>query len=294
MKLFQSDTTSHETARVMERHIRPARTDVSLIAGLLVAFGAAAAGILSTGVSAAYFLQPPAAFIVLGGTIGVTLLTTPASSLWRALRRLARLLSPAAIDRELLIEELVHYSRVSRREGSPGIEAAASRSRNEFLRNALMLLCDVDNRPQLQTALETELRVRERQGEADARALEVAGGYAPTIGILGTVVGLIQVMRLFSSMQSVGYGIGTAFVSTIYGLVLANFFLLPAAHRIRARVADAFETEELIVEGVLAMADRMHPTLIRSRLRSFLQEAPRERKVEGPSRELAADARYQA
>ncbi len=289
--MFHSETTSHDAPRESERHLQPARTDAGLIVGLIIAFGAAVAGIVSTGVSPAYFLQAPAAFIVLGGTLGVTLVTTPGGALLRALRRLARLLSPAAVNRELLIEELISLARVARREGAPGLEVAASHSRNEFLRNALMLLCDIENRTQLQTALETELRVRERQGETDAKALEVAGGYAPAIGVLGTVVGLIQVMRQFSSMQTVGFGIGTAFVSTIYGLALANFFLLPAAHRIRARVADVFETHELIVEGVLAMADRMHPTLIRARLRAFLPENPRERRSADPARELAADAR---
>ncbi len=289
--MFHSETTSREAPQETERHLQPARTDTGLIIGLVIAFGAAVAGILSTGVSPAYFLQPSAAFIVLGGTLGVTLVTAPGGALLRALRRLAQLLSPATVNRELLIEELISLARVARREGAPGLEGAATRSRNEFLRNALMLLCDVENRAQLQTALETELRVRERQGETDAKALEIAGGYAPTIGVLGTVVGLIQVMRQFSSLQSVGYGIGTAFVSTIYGLALANFFLLPAAHRIRARVAEVFETHELIVEGVLAMADRIHPTLIRARLRSFLPESPRERSAADPQHELAASVR---
>ena len=87
-----------------------------------------------------------------------------------------------------------------------------------------------------------ELQMAERQGEADAKTLEVAGGFAPTLGIVGTVIGLIDVLRQFANLTSAGYGIGTAFVSTIYGLALANLLLLPMAHRIRARVAEAFET----------------------------------------------------
>ena len=130
------------------------------------------------------------------------------------------------------------------------------------------------------TVLETELRMRERQGETDAKTLEVAGGFAPTIGIIGTVVGLIEVMRHFSNLQSVGFGIGTAFVSTIYGLALAKLLLLPAAHRIRARVAENFEIQEMIIEGVLSLTDHVHPALIRLRLSAYM----RQRDVQLPRR----------
>ncbi|MGH9455747.1 MAG: motility protein A [Terriglobia bacterium] len=154
------------------------------------------------------------------------------------------------------------------------IEAAIEQATNGFLQDALRLAMDVKNRAELQLALETELRLRERQGETDAKTLEVAGGFAPTIGILGTVVGLIDVLRQFSNLSSVASGIGTAFVSTIYGLALANLLLLPMAHRIRARVAEAFEIQEIILEGALCVFDGTHPSLIRERLGSFLRETP--------------------
>jgi len=115
------------------------------------------------------------------------------------------------------------------------------------------------------------LQMTERQGEADAKTLEVAGGFAPTLGIIGTVIGLIHVLRQFSNLSSVGSGIGMAFVSTVYGLALANIFLLPLAHRIRARVVENFETQELIMEGVLGIANAVHPSVIRMRLGSFLR-----------------------
>jgi chemotaxis protein MotA len=121
--------------------------------------------------------------------------------------------------------------------------------------------------------LDIKIRLRERQGEVDAKALEVAGGFAPTIGVIGTVVGLIDVLRQFSDLNAVAYGIGTAFVSTVYGLALANFILLPAAHRIRARVAERFELHELIAEGSLCIFDRIHPALVRERLSAYLREA---------------------
>ncbi len=247
------------------------RFDVCLLAGIAIAAGAAVAGLRSTGINASYFLQPAGAFIVLGGSLGVMLITTPGHSLVCSLRQVFRLFVPLSGGAETLIEEIVRCARVSRRDGAAGLEAQAARAGNQFLRDALTLACDVNDHDQLQGTLETALRLRERQGETDARTFEVAGGFAPTIGIMGTVVGLIEVMRQFSGGQSVGYGIGTAFVSTIYGLAMANLVMLPIAHRIRARVAEAVETQELIVEGVLCIADGVHPALIRARLRSFLR-----------------------
>ena len=102
----------------------------------------------------------------------------------------------------------------------------------------------------------------------------MAGGFAPAIGVIGTVVGLIDVLRQFSNMNSVALGIGTAFVSTMYGLALANLLLLPAAHRIRAMVAETFEMEEMIIEGGLCMIDGTHPSLVRDRLNCFLRSEP--------------------
>jgi len=248
------------------------RFDACLIAGILIAAGAAFAGLRSTGIDPAWFLQPTGAFIVLGGSLGVMLITTPGHSLIHSLRRVLQLFAPAYGGSEALVEEIIRCARIARRDGPRGLEALAKRAPDPFLREALTLASDFNDHAQLQATLETSLRLCERQGETDARTFEVAGGFAPTIGIIGTVVGLIQVMRQFSSMQSVGAGIGTAFVSTLYGLALANLVLLPIAHRIRARVAETVELQELIVEGVVCMAEGVHPTLIRARLRSFLRK----------------------
>ncbi len=241
-----------------------------LVAGVVIALGAILFGIACTGISMRYFLQPTGAAIVLGGTLGVTLVTTPRAALLNSLRRVAGLLSATEVDREVLIEEIISYARIARRGGVLSIEPMLNQVRHPFLREALQLAADIGNRQELQLVLETEVRLAERQGEADARALEIAAGYAPTLGIIGTVVGLIDVLRQFANLQAVGSGIGTAFVSTIYGLALANLLLLPAAHRIRACVAGTFEDQDLIVEGVLAILDSVHPSLVQMRLHAFL------------------------
>ena len=250
----------------------PGRLDVSFLAGIVIALGAIVIGICATHVGLTYFLQPTGAVIVLGGTLGVILITTPRHSLLHSAQRITELFAAEEFDRNALIEEIITLARMSRRGGIIALEPVIKKTTNVFLRETLQLALDGQTRDELQVVLETQLRMNERHGESDAKALEVAGGFAPTIGIIGTVVGLIEVLRQFSNLQAVGSGIGTAFVSTIYGLALANLLLLPAAHRIRARVAENFETQELIIEGVLAVIDGLHPALIRVRLNSFVRE----------------------
>lgn len=249
------------------------RIDLLFVAGVAVALGAVIAGVHAAGISVVYFFQPTGALIVLGGTFGVMLITTPRHSLFHSLRRVLDLATTQEVNRESLIEQIIFYTRLARRGGILAVEPLLGQAEHPFLAQALQLALDIGNRQELQVVLENELRMRERQGEADAKTLEVAGGFAPTIGILGTVVGLIEVLRQFSNLAAVGAGIGTAFVSTIYGLALANLLLLPAAHRIRARVAENFETQEMIIEGVLSFVDTVHPSLIRMRLGAFLRPA---------------------
>ncbi len=252
---------------------RPAKrsVDVWMLAGVVIALSGTILGIKSTGVNLVYFFQPAGALIVLGATFGIALITTPRSSLRHAARRVIGLLRCETPNREALIEEIVAYAKLARMKGLLSIDHMMDSAGHEFLRDTIRLAMDVSNREELQATLETKVRLRERQGETDARVLEVAGGFAPTIGVLGTVVGLIDVLRQFSNLSAVALGIGTAFVSTVYGLALANLVLLPAAHRIRASVADTFELEEMMVEGGLCLFDGIHPSLVRERLNNFLR-----------------------
>ncbi len=243
-----------------------------MLVGILIAVTATVAGVAATGVKLAYFVQPTGALIVLGGTFGVMFITTPLASLLHSIRRVAGLLWTREIDRVELVDEIMTFARTARTVGLLGIEPMIAQTKNAFLAESLMLAIDVQQRAELQTALETKIRMREREGEHDAKTLEVAGGFAPTIGVLGTVVGLIDILRQFSNLASVANGIGMAFVSTIYGLGLANLVLLPAAHRIRAHSTSEFEANELIMEGVMCVFDGLHPSLVRDRLVSHLRE----------------------
>ena len=247
--------------------------DLWMLAGCFIAIAATIAGLAFTRVKLTYFFQPTGALIVLGGTLGVTLMTAPRLSLLRSARRVFDLLRPQAVNRESLAEEIIGYSRIARKTGIISLEPLMGTASHPFLREILTLAVDVKDRAEFQATVEAKVKLRERQGEADARALEIAGGFAPTIGVLGTVVGLIDVLQRFSDPATIAVGIGTAFVSTIYGLGLANLLLLPAACRLRVSVAEQFELEEMIVEGGLALYDGPHPALLRGRLSAYLPAA---------------------
>jgi chemotaxis protein MotA len=245
--------------------------DIGIVIGIAIALIAVAAGVAVTGVSARYFFQPTSVLIVVGGTVGVMLITTPHPALLLALQRTLNLFSMAdGPDREELIEEIVTYARVYRIQGLLAMEPAIERVSHGFLREALNLALDAKEHKELRSALENKIRLGERQSEAAAKVLEVAGGLTPTLGVLGTVVGLIDVLRQFSSLSLVAAGVGAAFTSTFYGLALANIVLLPAAHRIRARGAEIFDLQEMMMEGALCLFDGIHPRLVRQRLSSFL------------------------
>ena len=259
----------------------PRRTapDRWMLSGLLLGALAVIAGIAMSGAGLRYFFQPSSALIVLGGTFGITLVTLPKDSLRMVGRRIRALNSQAQSERETLIEDIVELSRVGRRGGILTIEPLIPKVANEALRNGLLTALDVRDITELQVVLENELKLSERHGLADSSALETAAGYAPTIGILGTVVGLIEVLKHFSDIRSIGPGIGAAFVSTIYGLAVANFLLLPLAHRIQARVAEQTETQELIAEGVMCIFVSMHPSIVRQRLAPYLREVAERDRV---------------
>jgi len=261
-----------ERAKLTEA-AQPARRKIDLwvLAGIFIAGGAIIAGIASAGIRIGSFFQPTGMLIVLGGTLGVTLITTPRLALYRALRSAVALIRTAPDNREPLMEEIVSLSRTGRSKGLLAIEPLIGAVDHLLLRECLQLAMDARNRTELQTTLEMKVRQLERQGETDARAFEVAGGFAPTIGVIGTVVGLMDVLRQFSNVSSVAAGTGTAFVSTIYGLGLANLILLPSAQRVRAQVAEQFDTNEMIVEGTLCLFDGVHPAVVRDRLSCFLR-----------------------
>jgi chemotaxis protein MotA len=244
-----------------------------MFTGIGVAIAALVAGLATTGISPRYFLHPTGAIIVLGCTAGVTLISTPRSCIKSAVARILELFHPAGGSREDVIDDIVMFARIASGAGMLAIENSLGRAKDPLLRRALELALEVKDRGEIQKLLFATIRIRQKEREADVKALEAAAGFAPTIGVLGTVIGLIDVFRHFSDLAAVAAGMSTAFMSTIYGLALANLVLLPAAHRIRMATEESVERDDLLAEGVLGIVDGVFPATLRERLNVYSTKA---------------------
>lgn len=261
-----------------EKSSRKIRFDVATPLGLVVALGAILIGLIAEKGEPTDILQATAALIVFGGTLGAVLVTTPVGVFLAAMRRLVDLVLVRAECPEAVVETLVRFAVKARRQGIVSLEEDANQTPDPFLRRAMGLAVDGTPLHELRRQMELEISLEERRADAEARVYETAGGYAPTIGIIGAVMGLIQVMKRLDNLEEVGHGIAVAFVATIYGVGIANLLLLPAANKLRARTAERAALQELILDGVASIVEGMNPKLIRMRLEAYLEESSR-----GPS-----------
>lgn len=226
--------------------------------------------------------QLTAAMIVLGGTLGAVMVTTPLGLLWRAAAKLPAVFFESGYAPEAVIEQLIGYAAKARKNGIVSLEEDTETIADPFLRKALNLAVDGADLQELRRMMDLELELEEQRGEAEAKVYEAAGGYAPTIGIIGAVLGLIQVMKHLANIDEVGRGIAVAFVATVYGVASANIFFLPAGAKLKARMRAAVQLRELMLEGVLSIAEGLNPKLIRIKLQAYAQPAPA-RKASKPS-----------
>jgi chemotaxis protein MotA len=249
------------------------RIDFATVAGLAVAGIGLLGGLILEGGQFSDVAQYTAALIVGAGTAGAVMVTMPHTLIISALRRLRDVFWDSAPPRAALIAQLLLFARQARRAGIVSLEEQGEAiADNPFLKKALMLAVDGTDLQDLRRIMELEIEAAARRGEAEAKVFETAGGYAPTIGIIGAVLGLIQVMKHLEDMERVGHGIAVAFVATVYGVGLANLVLLPAGAKIRARLEQSLEDRELILEGVIGIAEGMNPKLLESKLGAFVEE----------------------
>jgi chemotaxis protein MotA len=240
------------------------------IAGVVVAVGGILGGLLLDGGKVADIQQVTAAMIVFGGTLGAVMITTPLAVLKGAVQKFGSVFLERAQPVAETIESIVRYATQARKEGIVSLEQEAGKIEDPFLRKALNLAVDGMELSQIRSIMELDIDLIEQRGEAEAKAFETAGGYSPTIGIIGAVLGLMQVMKHLADIDAVGRGIASAFVATVYGLVLANLFCLPAGGKLRARLRGEVQLRELMLLGVLALVEGLNPKLIRLRLDSYV------------------------
>jgi chemotaxis protein MotA len=251
-----------------------ARMDFASIGGILLAVGGILGGLMLEGGKLRDVSQLTAALIVLGGTFGATMLNTPIAVLLGALRRFAQVFIDKTPPPEAAIEEIILYATKARKNGLVSLEQDAERVANPFLRKALNLAVDGTDLHELRKMMELEIELEEHRSMAEAKVFECAGGYSPTIGIIGAVLGLIQVMKNLANIEEVGHGIAVAFVATVYGVAVANIFLLPSANKMKARIGGEIKLKELMLEGVVGIVEGLNPKLIRSKLDAYRVAEP--------------------
>ena len=252
-----------------------AKPDLATIGGLLVAALGLIGGLLLEGGSMKDITQPTAAIIVLGGTFGAVMVNFPMATLIGGLGRLRHVFFDQSANATEKIEELVAYATKARKQGIVSLERDADELEDPFLKKGLSLAVDGTDLQELRRMLELEIEQFEHHAGEEAKVWEAAGGYSPTVGIIGAVMGLIQVMKNLADIDAVGHGIATAFVATVYGVAFANIVFLPAGNKIKVRAQRDVQMMELVVEGISGIVEGLNPKLIRSKLEAYAHaEAP--------------------
>ena len=256
--------------------------DKSTFGGLILAIGGILAGLLIEGGKLGQIMQPTAAMIVLGGTIGAVMVAFPLNIVLTAAKNLMRVFFAKSTDPGELIKELIGYANKARKDGIVSLDAELANIQDPFMKKSLMLAVDGTEPQELRKMMELELDNKVEAEEKVPQVFESAGGYSPTVGIIGAVLGLIQVMQHLENIDEVGKGIAVAFVATIYGVGCANLFFLPAAGKLKIRLREEQILREMTLEGVISILEGMNTRMLETKLRGYLEEQNKEKEEEAP------------
>jgi chemotaxis protein MotA len=245
--------------------------DFLSILGLVLGAAAIVVGQYLEGGHLSSLLNGPAILIVLGGTIGAVMLQSPFSTFVRGIRMLVWTFFPPTIHNQDAINKIVSWSNIARKEGLLGLESIEESETDPFTRKGLQLLVDGSEPENIRGVLEVDISTKEHHDMQAARIFESMGGYAPTLGIIGAVIGLIQVMGNLSDPSKLGSGIAVAFVATIYGVGSANLIFLPIANKLKNIIHTHMHFREMIIEGMVSIAEGENPRNIEIKLLGFLR-----------------------
>ncbi|MGA9462601.1 MAG: flagellar motor protein [Terracidiphilus sp.] len=252
--------------------------DKASLSGAILAITGIVAGLLIEGGSLRQILQPTAALIVFGGTMGAVLLQFPLTTVVAAFRRMAHVFAAPHKQSDMLIRQLVVFANKARRSGVVSLDADLRTIEDPFLKRSLMLAVDGTEPADLRKIMRVHLDAKAEADDRMPSVFESAGGFSPTIGILGAVLGLIQVMQHLDNIQEVGRGIAVAFVATIYGVGIANLFFLPFAGKMRIQLREEHLKREMMLEGVISILEGMNPRMLELKLGGFLHDSSRPKK----------------
>jgi chemotaxis protein MotA len=249
--------------------------DIASVGGILLAIIGILGGLMIEGGSIAQITQPTAMMIVLGGTMGAVMMQFPLNIFLSAMKQFMHVFFSTGRKDEAVVAQLVGFAVKARRSGIVSLDADLSSVEDSFLKQALMLAIDGTEPTAVREIMQLEMENHAEFEERIPQVFESAGGFAPTLGIIGAVLGLIQVMQHLDHIDQVGRGIAVAFVATIYGVGLANLVFLPAAGKLRIRQQQEQMVKEMMLEGVISIQEGMNPRMIEIKLRTFLFDSKR-------------------
>ncbi len=255
--------------------------DVATVIGLVLAWGAVSASLVLEGGSLKDMLNAPALVLVVFGTIGATITGTSI----KALASVPAVIRSAVVSTDLnpvsVIDLMVGYARKARMEGILSLEAASSDIDNRFLRKGIELIVDGTPSVMVREILETEIVAMQERHKVGETIFTTAGGFAPTLGIIGTVMGLISMLAKLNEPGKMGHAIAAAFTATLYGVAMANLLYLPVAAKLRAKTAEEVVTCEMIIEGILSIQAGDNPRIVETRMAAYLPPNARAERAGG-------------
>ncbi len=244
--------------------------NLTTIVGLVLGFGALAGALLMEGGSLLSFVKPSAALIVFGGTFGATLISFPAGLIARLPGIVGRTFFNKSPRASVLADVLVSLSERARREGLLALEEELTRIENPLLKKGVMLVVDGTDPELVRSVLESDIAVREKEAESEAGMLEAMGGFAPTMGIIGTVMGLVNVLAKMSDPSKLGESIAVAFIATFYGIGTANLMWLPFGTKLKKITESNQVLDQMIMEGIASIQSGENPRILQERLSPYL------------------------
>lgn len=245
--------------------------DILTLLGLILGFGAIIGGNILEGGHTSSLMQMTAFLIVGGGTVGAVMVQTPIPVFVRSLKMFLWIFLSPKVEQKTAVEKIVGWSNIARKEGLLGLESLVESESDAFAQKGLQLLVDGSEPEAIRNILEVEIGVKEHFDTQAAKVYEGMGGYSPTIGIIGAVMGLIHVMNNLADPSKLGSGIAVAFVATIYGVGLANLVFLPVANKLKALIHNQTQFREMVVEGIISIAEGENPRNIETKLDGYLQ-----------------------
>jgi chemotaxis protein MotA len=240
--------------------------DILSIIGVVLGLFAIIGGAILKGSSAGALVGSAAFVIVVLGTLAASLVQTPMATFLRAWKIVSWVFKPPISNPTAMIEKIVEWSNIARKQGLLGLESAVEQEQDDFLKKGLQSLVDGGEPEAIRSSMEIELDAMEHFDTQAAKVFEAMGVYSPTLGIIGAVMGLMAVMQ---NLAKLGHGIAAAFVATIYGIAFANLLFLPMGNKLKAVIHGQSQIRTMVIEGIIAIAQGENPRNIESKLHGY-------------------------